>query len=98
MFNARSYGIKLIISFHSYNALQDNRDFYGQWYGTGDFYSNTDAIGHYKDRIAHVMAHVNPHNGKTWAQSSEYIFAFETQNEAMHDNVRRWTAIASTSP
>lgn len=32
------------------------------------------------------MAHVNPNNGKTWAQSSEYIFAFETQNEAMHDN------------
>ena len=87
MYNARGYGIKLIISFHSYNALQDNRDFYGQYYGTGDFYSNADAIGHYKDRIAHVMAHVNPHNGKTWAQSSEYIFAFETQNEAMHDNV-----------
>ncbi|GAB7321949.1 hypothetical protein MBLNU13_g03014t1 [Cladosporium sp. NU13] len=86
MFNARGYGIKVIISFHSYNALKDKRDFYGQTYGIYDFYSNSEAIGHYKDRIAHVMAHVNPHNGKTWAQSPEYIFAFETQNEAMHDN------------
>lgn len=87
MFNARGYGIKVIISFHSYNALKGKRDFYGQKYGIYDFYSNSEAIGHYKDRIAHVMAHVNPHNGKTWAQSPEYIFAFETQNEAMHDNV-----------
>jgi len=89
MYNARGYGIKIIVSFHSYNALKDKRDFYGQYYGTGDFYSSSEAIGHYKDRIAHVMAHVNPHNGKTWANSPEYIFAFETQNEAMHGNVSR---------
>ncbi|KAJ5224970.1 glycoside hydrolase family 5 protein [Penicillium chermesinum] len=85
MFNANKYGIKLLISIHSYNALAGKNDFYGQWYGTGDFYTDKNAIQYFKNRIAHVLAHVNPHNGKTWAESSEYIFAFEAQNEAMHD-------------
>ncbi|KAB5578651.1 glycoside hydrolase superfamily [Coniochaeta sp. 2T2.1] len=61
-----------------------NTDFYGKWYGTGYFYTDSNAIAYFKARIAHVLGHVNPHNGKTWAQSSEYIFAFEAQNEAMH--------------
>jgi mannan endo-1,4-beta-mannosidase len=87
MVKAHSYGIKLSISIHSYNALEGNRDFYGKTYGTGNFYSDMNAISQFKDRIAHVLAHVNPTNGKTWGQSSEYIFAFEAQNEAMHPNV-----------
>jgi mannan endo-1,4-beta-mannosidase len=87
MVKAHSYGIKLSISIHSYNALEGNRDFYGKYYGTGNFYKDANAISQFKDRIAHVLAHVNPTNGKTWAQSSEYIFAFEAQNEAMHPNV-----------
>lgn len=87
MFKANSYDIKLLISIHSYNALSAANDFYGKWYGTGDFYTDSGAIGYFKDRIAHVLAHVNPHNGKTWAESSEYIFAFEAQNEAMHQQV-----------
>lgn len=84
MVTAADYGIKLLISIHSYNALEGNRDFYGEWYGTGDFYTNSDAIGYFQNRIAHVLTHVNPHNGKPWSESSEYIFAFEAQNEAMH--------------
>lgn len=88
MVGAHEHGIKLLISIHSYNALEGNRDFYGNWYGTGDFYTNNDAISNFKNRIAHVLAHVNPSNGKTWAQSSEYIFAFEAQNEAMHPQVQ----------
>ncbi|KAH6887652.1 glycoside hydrolase superfamily [Thelonectria olida] len=84
MVKAHGYGIKLLISIHSYNALENNRDFYGKWYGTGDFYTNSNAIGYFKNRIAHVLAHVNSKTGKTWSQSSEYIFAFEAQNEAMH--------------
>jgi mannan endo-1,4-beta-mannosidase len=87
MVKAHSYGIKLLISIHSYNALEAANDFYGQWYGTGDFYTDRNAIEYFKERIAHVLAHVNPANGKTWSQSSEYIFAFEAQNEAMHDQV-----------
>lgn len=88
MVKAHSYGIKLSIAIHSYNALELNKDYYGKYYGTGDFYTNADAIQNFKVRIAHVMAHVNPANKKTWAQSSEYIFAFEAQNEAMHPQVR----------
>ncbi|KFA67967.1 hypothetical protein S40285_03513 [Stachybotrys chlorohalonatus IBT 40285] len=41
-------------------------------------------IRYFQVRISHVLGHVNPNNGKTWADSSEYIFAFEAQNEAMH--------------
>jgi mannan endo-1,4-beta-mannosidase len=93
MVKAKTYGIKLLISIHSYNALQANSDFYGKWYGTGDFYTNANAISQFKDRIAHVLAHVNPANGKTWAQSSEYIFAFEAQNEAMHPLVSIYVPI-----
>ncbi|KZM24925.1 hydrolase [Ascochyta rabiei] len=84
MVKAYSYNIKLLISIHSYNALEGNKDFYGKWYGTGDFYTNSEAMTYFKERIAHVLAHVNPATGRTWAQSSEYIFAFEAQNEAMH--------------
>ena len=87
MVKAHGYGIKLLISIHSYNALEGKKDFYGKWYGTGDFYTNKDAIAQFKDRIDHVLAHVNPATGKTWAQSSEYIFAFEAENEAMHPQV-----------
>ena len=87
MVKAHSYGIKPLISIHSYNDLEAANDFYGQWYGTGDFYTDSSAIEYFKERIAHVLAHVNPGNGKTWGQSSEYIFAFEAQNEAMHDQV-----------
>lgn len=87
MHNANQYGIKLQISIHSYNALSAGNDFYGQTYGTGDFYTSSEAIGHFKDRIAYVLEHVNPHNGKPWSQCSEYIFAFEAQNEAMHEQV-----------
>ncbi|KAH9866053.1 hypothetical protein J1614_008617 [Plenodomus biglobosus] len=84
MVKAHDYGIKLLISIHSYNALEGNRDFYGKWYGTGNFYTDEAAIGHFKERIAHVLAHKNPTTNKSWAESSEYIFAFEAQNEAMH--------------
>lgn len=87
MVNAHGYGIKLLISIHSYNALDAKADFYGQWYGTGDFYTDPNALGYFKNRIAHVLAHVNPHNNKPWSESSEYIFAFEAQNEAMHGQV-----------
>jgi mannan endo-1,4-beta-mannosidase len=87
MANAHGYGIKLLISIHSYNALDTKADVYGNWYGTGDFYTNTDAIGYFKRRIDHVLSHVNPHNNKPWSESSEYIFAIEAQNEAMHGQV-----------
>ncbi|KAH8688763.1 glycoside hydrolase superfamily [Talaromyces proteolyticus] len=86
MDKAHGYGIKLLVSMHSYNALSATPpDIYGAWYGTGDFYTSSDAMGYFKNRIAHIMNHVNPHNNKRWADSPEYIFAFEAENEAMHD-------------
>lgn len=88
MVKAADYGIKLLVSIHSYNALDGPSDFYGEWYGTGDFYTSSDAKGYFQDRIAHVLSHVNPNNGKPWSECSEYIFAFEAQNEAMHGQVR----------
>ncbi|KAJ4248468.1 hypothetical protein NW762_012805 [Fusarium torreyae] len=94
MVKAHSYNIKLLISIHSYNALENKADFYGKYYGTGDFYTNGNAISQFKDRITHVLAYKNPKNGKTWSQSSEYIFAFEAQNEAMHPQGNP-TALAS---
>lgn len=87
MVMAHSYGIKLWISIHSYNTLSSNPpgDFYGSFYGTSSFYTNENAITAFKNRIKHVLSHINPHNGKPWGQSSEYILAFEAQNEAMHN-------------
>ena len=75
MVKAAEYGIKLLISIHSYNALDGPSDFYGEWYGTGDFYTNSEAKGYFQDRIAHILSHVNPNNGKPWSECSEYIFA-----------------------
>ncbi|MCJ1446151.1 MAG: hypothetical protein MMC23_006656 [Stictis urceolatum] len=85
MVNANKYGIKLLISIHSYNALSGNSDFYGKTYGTGDFYTSDQAKDQFKQRISHVLDHTNPSTNKKWSDSSEYIFAFEAQNEAMHD-------------
>lgn len=88
MIKAANYGIKLLISMHSDNTLSgDNLDAYGKIYGTGDFYVNSDAIKATQNRIFHILAHVNPHNGKPWSQCSEYIFAFEAQNEAFNTKV-----------
>lgn len=86
MVKAKAHDIKLLISLHSYNALEGEKDFYGQKWGTGNFYKNSEAKEHFKKRIEHVLTHKNAITGKTWAQSSDYIFAFETQNEAMHGN------------
>ncbi|KAI5925019.1 beta-1,3-mannanase [Camillea tinctor] len=93
MVTAQRYGIKLWISIHSYNTLLGNGDFYGAWYGTSDFYTNNDAISYFKNRIAHVLSHANPNNGKTWAESPEYIFGFEAQNEADQPNTHPDTTV-----
>ncbi|KAG8959355.1 hypothetical protein FRC03_008085 [Tulasnella sp. 419] len=81
MVDARKYGIKLIISMHSYNALS-RPDIYGQWYGTGYFYEQTAATNGFDNRI-HIMNHVHTSLGRPWKELSDYIFGFEAQNEAM---------------
>jgi len=88
MVKAANYGMKLLISMHSDNSLSgSNPDAYGKIYGTGGFYEQSAAIQGMQQRIFHILAHVNPHNGKTWSQCSEYIFAFEAQNEAFNSKI-----------
>ncbi|EJD03939.1 beta-1,3-mannanase [Fomitiporia mediterranea MF3/22] len=82
MIASHAHGIKLMISMHSFNALQGG-DVYGATYGTGFFYEWQNATSQFDNRLRHVMNHVNPQLNKPWKQLSDYIFAFEAQNEAM---------------
>ncbi|KZS89755.1 glycoside hydrolase family 5 protein [Sistotremastrum niveocremeum HHB9708] len=82
MVNAHSYGIKLLISTHSFNALS-RPDVYGAWYGTGYFYEQTAPQQEFDNRLVHILNHVHTTVGKPWSQLPQYIFAFEAENEAM---------------
>lgn len=82
MINAKSYGIKLMISMHSFNAL-GNPDVYGKKYGTGYFYEEAEATQAFDNRLRHILTHTNAKLGKQWKDLSDYIFAFEAENEAM---------------
>ncbi|KAH9924706.1 glycoside hydrolase [Fomitopsis serialis] len=82
MVAANSYGIKLLLTMHSYNALASN-DAYGKWYGIGDFYTDSDAQTSFDARLVHILNHVHKSLGKPWKELSDYIFAFEAENEAM---------------
>ncbi|KAG8846974.1 hypothetical protein FRB96_001724 [Tulasnella sp. 330] len=85
MVDAHAYGIKLIISMHSWNALS-RPDIYGQWYGTGDFYEQAQPASEFDTRLIHILNHVHTTLGQPWKSLSEYIFAFEAENEAMIGN------------
>uniref|UniRef100_A0A6B2L8V3 mannan endo-1,4-beta-mannosidase n=1 Tax=Arcella intermedia TaxID=1963864 RepID=A0A6B2L8V3_9EUKA len=82
MLNAKGYGIKLLISMHSFNRLSSG-DVYGQRWGTGYFYEQQDAMDAFDNRLRHVLNHVHTSLGKPWKELKDYIFAFEAQNEAM---------------
>jgi mannan endo-1,4-beta-mannosidase len=85
MLTAYKYGIKLMISMHSFNALSGG-DVYGRRWGTGYFYSQSDAIAAFDNRLRHVLNHQHSTLGKPWKSLSQFIFAFEAQNEAMIGN------------
>lgn len=88
MVNAAKHGIKLMISCYSFNSLSGNNDDpYHKAYGTKNFYTDNKAKSDFKKRLQHILEHKNPHNNKKWADSSEYIFAFEPQNEAFSVDV-----------
>jgi len=91
MVNANTYGIKLLISMHSFNALQAN-DVYGQRWGTGYFYENQSAFDAFDNRLRHVITHTHKTLGKQWKDLSKYIFAFEAENEAMIGNGQDYIA------
>ncbi|GJE87868.1 glycoside hydrolase family 5 protein [Phanerochaete sordida] len=82
MVEAHSYGIKLLITMHSFNALEAG-DVYGVEYGTGYFYEQTYPQQAFDKRLQYIMNHVNSQLGQPWKELSDYIFAFEAENEAM---------------
>ncbi|KAH8115463.1 beta-1,3-mannanase [Phellopilus nigrolimitatus] len=82
MVDAKAHNIKLMISMHSFNALQ-GKDVYGSTYGTGTFYTSEKASTQFDDRLRHVLNHNHSTLNKPWKELSDYIFAFEAQNEAM---------------
>ncbi|KAF8713818.1 Cellulase (glycosyl hydrolase family 5), partial [Rhizoctonia solani] len=82
MIDAHKYGIKLIISMHSWNPLSGG-DIYGQWWGTGYFYEKSEAIAALDNRLRYILNHTHKTLGNPWKQLNQYIFAFEAQNEAM---------------
>ncbi|KAI5124677.1 hypothetical protein M0805_004285 [Coniferiporia weirii] len=82
MVDAHSYNIKLLISMHSWNALSAG-DVYGAEYGTGYFYEWANATSQFDNRLKHVLNYVHSSLGKPWKELSDYIFAFEAENEAM---------------
>ena len=67
---------------HSFNALQAG-DVYGAAYGTENFYTDSTAQSAFDARLQHVMNHVHTTLGQPWKELSDYIFAFEAENEAM---------------
>jgi mannan endo-1,4-beta-mannosidase len=91
MINAHNYGIKLLISMHSWNALAAG-DVYDQWWGTGYFYEQQDAQDAFDNRLRHVLTHTHKTLGKQWKDLSQYIFAFEAENEAMIGNGQDYIA------
>lgn len=65
---------------HSFNALAAG-DVYGAEYGTGYFYEQTTPQQQFDNRLKHVLNHVHYTLGKPWKELSDYIFAFEAENE-----------------
>ncbi|KAI0336245.1 glycoside hydrolase [Cubamyces sp. BRFM 1775] len=82
MVDAHSYGIKLIITMHSFNALAAG-DVYGKEYGTGYFYEQAYPQQAFDARLIHILNHVHTTLGKPWKELNQYIFGFEAENEAM---------------
>ncbi|RPD58585.1 glycoside hydrolase [Lentinus tigrinus ALCF2SS1-7] len=82
MVDAHNYGIKLLITMHSFNALAAG-DVYGKQYGTGYFYEQSAPQQAFDKRLQYILNHEHKTLGKPWKQLSEYIFGFEAENEAM---------------
>ncbi|KAI0638993.1 glycoside hydrolase [Trametes polyzona] len=82
MIDSQAHGIKLIITMHSFNALQAG-DVYGAEFGTGFFYEQDAPQKAFDARLVHILNHVHKTLGRPWKELSGYIFGFEAENEAM---------------
>lgn len=93
---AHARDIKLVIAMHDRYALGCwGTDAYVNKYnlpttncqsGVPDssiFYTNTNAINDFDNRLRHILNFMSPNFNVPWHQLSDAIFAFEIQNEAM---------------
>lgn len=85
MVEAHAWNIKLLISLYDKNVLQSGAVPYASTYGEQGFYTNSAAIGHYNDRITHILnGHKNSQLGnKPWSELSQYIIGYDVLNEPM---------------
>jgi len=85
MVEAHAWNIKLLISLYDKNVLQAGRVPYASTYGEQGFYTNSQAISHYNDRISYILnGHKNAKLGnKPWSQLSQYIIGYDVLNEPM---------------
>lgn len=57
---------------------------YDPYYQRGwgdDYLTNRHAKDAYKQRVNHILNHVNPHFGKPWKEINDVVWAWELQNE-----------------
>lgn len=71
-----------MISMHSWNALSGG-DVYNTIFGTEGFYELENATTAFDNRLRHVLNHEHSLLKAPWKKLSEFIFAFEAENEAM---------------
>ncbi|PFH51190.1 glycoside hydrolase family 5 protein [Amanita thiersii Skay4041] len=93
---AHARDIKLVIAMHDRYALGCwDRDAYVSKYSlpttdcisgvpdSSKFYTNTNAIADFDNRLRHILNFQSPNFSVPWRQLSDAIFSFEIQNEAM---------------
>lgn len=95
MYEAYTYGIKLIIAMHDRYAMTWPDEAYVKKYNiptnpngavndASTFYTSTDAQADFDKRLSWILWHQNPHfGGRRWYEINEAIFSFEAENEAM---------------
>jgi mannan endo-1,4-beta-mannosidase len=83
------YGMKAIISPHDAGHINslNGCDAYCARYGNqSTFYSSAEAKQDYDNRLAAILNYQSPNFGKSWANLSEAIWAFDLQNEPFVDS------------
>jgi len=84
MVDANARGIKLLLALYDVNSLVAG-DVYTDTYGEEGFYTNSDAINAFNQRITHILnIHKNSLlDDQPWSELGGYIFGYEAQNEPM---------------
>lgn len=94
VYQARQHGIRIFAPLvDNYDYYHGGKFVFLRWGGINisstaspinplvqQFYTNTTIIGYFKNYINHLLTHVNPYTGLTYAEDPT-IFAYETGNE-----------------